>query len=214
MRYIMALVKVDLFAADKKMSSRVEEYVKVRVLKKAINKSYAEKIDSINNSIKSANNLIGTIAEDTVPAILASLNASLDATIKERDEQIKKECTFELTENDKTFKRALKGLNVGENDRISRAIIVWFKHYNLDVTNSTLLADIISAIGGKEDYNKFVDTEGQNGLSVNESNALNMLYWVAFNHMATMGTIKPAQIPDIIKNNFGKAAKEAKKNNK
>ena len=204
------MVKVDLFKADKTMSTRVEEYVKCRILRKAIMKEYNDKISAIDTSVENLEKLRGSILEDKIEPQKAQFLIAREELITKRDEQIKKEATFEFTQGDKDFRKALKGLDMN-SPVIAEQVIAWFNNYNLDITDSQLLADILLAIGGKEDFNKLVDTEGLDAVAVDNTRALSMLYWVAFRHMAQAGTIKPAQIPDIIKNNFGKVAKANKK---
>ena len=202
--------RVDLYQANKTMSGRVEEYVKCRVIRKAIMKDYSDKIKGLEMSIENLDKLKGSILEDTIDDRKAELAlAKLDLEEK-RDAQLKAEAVFEFTKADKDFKKALKGLSV-DNPAVEQAIIDWFNNYNLDVTDSTLLADILQAIGGKEDFHKLVDSDGTDAIVVDNNRALSMLYWVAFRHMATAGTIKKAQIPEIIRNNFGTEAKKAKK---
>lgn len=202
--------KIDFTKADRTMSTRVEEYVKVRILRKAIQKDYSDKIKAIDSSLENLEKLKGSLLEDSIPGQRALYVEQREALIKACDEQIAKECTFEYTENDKNFKKALKGVDCNNTDVVSAAVITWFKAYNLDVTDTYFLNDIISAIGGKEDYHKLVDTDGENGVSVDNNRALSTLYWVAFNAMVVAGTISKAQIPDIIKNNYGEVAKQNK----
>lgn len=204
------LVNVDLFQAKKEMSTRVEEYVKCRILAKKIKKEYADKIAAIESKLGNLDTWVGSIFEKDIPAQQKAWEDEIADLESKRDEQLKTEAKFDFTKGDKEFKKALKGLDMN-NPKIEQEIIKWFSNYDLDVTNSVLLYDIIDAIGGKEDFNKLVDTEGLDAVSVDNSRALSMLYWVAFRHMATVGTIKKAQIPDIIKDNFGKVAKQKKK---
>ena len=145
-----------------------------------------------------------------IPAQEKKLRDEISELQEKCDKQLKDEAKFEFTEGDKAFKKTLKGLDVND-PKIEQAVIDWFMNYKLDVTNSTLLYDVMDAIGGKEDFNKLVDTEGLDAISVDNTRALSMLYWVAFRAMANAGTIKKAQIPDIIKDNFGKVAKQKKK---
>lgn len=201
---------VDLFKANKTMSARTEEYVKCRVLRKAIMKDYGDKISAIDMSIANLEKLRGSILESTIDTQRAELIVAKEDLISKRDAQLKAEAVFEFTDADKKFKKALKGLSM-DSPVIIEQVVLWFKNYELDVTDSTLLAEIMLAIGGKEDFHKLVDAEGLDGVSVDNNRALSMLYWVLFRHMATVGTIKPAQIPDIIKNNFGTEARKAKK---
>ena len=201
---------VDLFKADKKMSARVEEYVKCRVLRKAIMKDYGDKIKAVDANLENQEKLRGSIHEDTIEAQKAQLLLAREELIEERNKQIAAEATFEFTDGDKKFKKTLKGVSM-DDPKVESAVVEWFKNYDLDVADSTLLSDILTAIGGKEDFNKLVDSEGVDGVTVDNNRALSMLYWVLFRHMATVGTIKPTQIPEIIRNNFGKAAKAAKK---
>lgn len=202
--------KIDLSKADRTMSARVENYVKARILRKAIQKDYADKIKAIDNSIENLKKLEGSILEDSIKPQTEMYLEQRVTLVNARDEQIAKECTFEFTENDKKFKKALKGVDCNNTELVSNAVVEWFKAYSLDVVDTYFLSDIVSAIGGKEDYNKLVDSDGENGLSVDNNKALSMLYWVAFNTMVKACTISKAQIPDILKNNYGKVAKDNK----
>lgn len=202
--------KVDLFQAKKEMSNRVENYVKCRVLRKAIMKDFGDQIKAIDLSIANLEKLRGSILEKNIEPQKADFLVAREELVAKRDEQIKREAIFEFTDADKKFKKALKGLSM-DSPVIAEQVIEWFKNYGLDVSDSQLLADILLAIGGKEDFHKLVDADGIDGVSVDNNRALSMLYWVLFKHMATVGTIKPAQIPDIIRDNFGTKAKEAKK---
>lgn len=214
---------VDLFVGDKAMNGRVEEFVKCRVLYKAIRKDYESKIQKAKDEIISAENCDGSMHAKTPEEKLA-LYEKLENIIKERDNLISKDATFEFTKADRVFKKALKGLSM-DSPVIAEAIIEWFSNYNLDVTDSLLLADIISAIGGKEDIHKLVDSNGADGVSVDNNRALSMVYWVTFKHLVAVNLIKPAQIPEIIGKNFGEKAraeikerkrqlKKSQKNNK
>lgn len=202
--------KIDLFGASKTMSTRVEEYVKCRVLRKSIMKNFNDQIKAIEQSLKNLENLRGSIREDQIDFQKESFLEKKESLLEKRDEQLKKEATFEFTEADKAFKKALKGRSM-DSPVIETEVIKWFSNYGLDVTDTQLLADVLSAIGGKEDFNRLVDTDGIDGITVDNNRALSMLYWTAFYHMANAGTIKPAQIPEIIQENFGQKAQEAKK---
>ena len=219
------LINVDLFRADKDTSTRVAEYVRCRIMKKSINKSYKDTIESLENEIANGEEslsripqtLAGSIDEDKIPSVLEAKKVEIDGyrksladTIKKRDEQIAKEATFAFTTADNAFKKALKGLELND-PKVEEEVIKWFSNYGIDVSNSVLLFDILDAIGGKEDFNRLVDSEGLDGVSVDNSRALSMLYWIAFRHMATVGTIKSAQIPENIRENFGKVARDKKK---
>jgi len=195
------------------MSTRVEEYVKCRVLAKKIKKEYADKIAAIQKKLDNLATWEGSIFEKDIPAQEKIWKDEIKELEEKRDKQLKDEAKFDWTKGDKEFKSTLKGLDVND-PKVEQAIIDWFKNYELDVTNSVLLYDILDAIGGKEDFNKLVDSEGLDAVSVDNTRALSMLYWVAFRHMAQAGTIKKAQIPDIIKDNFGKVAKQKKKDAK
>lgn len=203
--------KLDFTVADRTMSTRVEEYVKCRILRKKIQKDYSERILALKLSMDNLDKLKGSLLEDKDGSERQKYADAIKVLEVERDNQLSKEATFEFTDGDKAFRKALKGLDTNNEVEVTKAIIAWFKNYNLDVTDTYFLHDICLAIGGKEDYNKLVDSDGINGLSVDNNRALSMLYWVAFNAMVVAGTISKAQIPDIIKNNFGKKARAEKR---
>ena len=214
--------RVDLFAADRSMSENVVEFTQCVILRKKIQMEYKARIEAVQNALDNLDNLAGSILADSIPEKRVEYTVALEQLVKARDEQIEAEAKFEKTAGDKRFIKALKGCHVYGYATITSAIRKWFEDYGLDVAETDLESEIMDAIGGKVNFNELVDSCGTNALTVDNNRALQMLYWTLFRRMTIVGTIKEAQIPEIIRNNYGrkaiaakKAAKaEAKKNNK
>jgi len=210
--------RVDLFTAKREMSINVAEYTRCVILRKKIQMEYKAQIESVQNALDNLENLKGSIHEDKIPEMRKTYEESLVALVKARDEQIEAEAKFEKTAGDKRFVKALKNSHVYGYSTITGAIREWFQDYGLDVADTTLESEIRDAIGGKVNFNELVDSCGTSAITVDNNRALQMLYWTTFKYMVVVGTIKEAQIPDIIRNNYGRKAiaakKEAKKANK
>ena len=203
--------RVDLFTAKREMSINVMEFTKCVILRKKIQMEYKARIDATQTALDNLDNLQGSILADTIPQRREELLVALDALVKARDAQIEAEAKFEKTAGDKKFVKALKNCHVYGYSTIAMAIREWFEDYGLDVAESTLESEIMLAIGGKVNFNELVDSCGTEAITVDNNRALQMLYWTLYRHMVIVGTIKEAQIPEIIRNNYGRKAIAAKK---
>lgn len=200
---------VDLYNAE--LTARVAEFTTVRILRKKIGLEYADQINTRKESIAGLAKLEGSaLWTDEVRDEIAKKQAEIVRLQDEKDAVMKREATFTLSKCDRAFKKALKGLHV-DDDRIALAIIEWFDAYGVDVRTSYLLKDILRAIGGKESFTELCDTYGRNAVVVDESRALNMLYWVTFGACVSKGSIKEAVIPSLIWDKYASECIEARK---
>lgn len=205
------LNRVDFFKADRSMSTRVVEYMRCKVWKKAIQLEYAKKINDVQKILDSLEKLSGSLIAEKSDDTKISCLAQIAKYEKERDEQIEKETKFSLTDADKVFKKAVKKAD-GAADLVAEAVCAWFKEYGVDVENTYFLEEVLSHFGSKFDFRKLVTTDGADARALDASRALDMMYATAYTHMATVGTIKVAQIPEIVRDKY--APKKSKKQNK
>ena len=197
---------VDLFNLS--MTTRINEYAQCRILRKKIGLEYAERISALKASIEGLRKLEGSaLWSDDVKAEIEAKDGLILKLEDERKEQLKKDATFTLTKADRAFKKALHC----DDDKIALAVVEWFDQYSVDVRSSYLLKDILRAIGGKESFGELVSTDGRNAVVVDESRALNMLYWVAFGACVEKGAIKAATLPDIIREKYAPKPKKSEK---
>lgn len=193
------------------MGINVAEFTKCVILRKKIQAEYKVRIEAVQNALDNLDNLKGSILADTIPQRREELTVALDQLVKDRDAQIEAEAKFEKTAGDKKFVKTLKGCHVYGYATITGAIREWFSDYNLDVADTVLESEIMDAIGGKVNFNEFVDSCGTNGITVDNNRALQMLYWVLYRHLVIVGIIKEHQIPEVIRDNYGRKAIAAKK---
>lgn len=201
--------KTNYFEINKSVSTRVVEFATLRILKKEIQLEYGRKIDKVREQIKYLNEMqednSQIMTKEQITGKLAEKYAEIEELELARNEQIKNEATFELTDNDKALKKALKGTSYDDINGIFDALKEWFSNYNYDLSDKeTLCQQLLSAIGAKEDFKKLCASNGSAILVVNNTKALDMLYWVLFEGMVQAGTIKNAQLPEIIVDKYGK----------
>lgn len=204
--------KFDWFKADRVLSERVVEYMRCKVWKKAIQLEYDKKIGDLQDSIEKLNNLEGSVFADKLPEMRNLYLAQIADYEQKRDEQIKAEAKFDLSDNDKTFKKALAKAGTAA-DLQADAVIDWFNNYNLDISDSYFLEEVLAYFGGKFDFKQFVTTDAQDARKLDAARALEMVYCSAYTHMLRVGTIKATQIPEIVREKYApKAKKKSKKN--
>ena len=199
---------VDLY--NNELTSRIADFTVCRIMRKKIGLEYADRINTLKESIVGLAKLEGSVLwTDAVRDEIAKKQAEIVRLEEEKAAVMKRDATFAPTKADKSFKKSLKGLHV-DDDRIALAIIEWFDAYGVDVRSSYLLKDILRAIGGKESFTELCDSHGQNAVVVDESRALNMLYWVTFGACVSKGSIKAANVPSIIWEKYATESREAK----
>ena len=202
--------RINYFDADRTMSIRVSEFMRCYVWKTEIKLRYQSQIEEAEKALELIDNLRGSIHESAVPAMKDAQILKISALKEERDKLIAEEATFALTEADKEFKRRIRKNPVCAES----AIIDWFKEYNLDVEDTALVDEILSATGEKISNRQIVASRGKVATVFNETNCLKMLYAKAYEHMVNAGTIKPTQIPSLMMDKYSPKKKTSKKSAK
>lgn len=209
----MMIKKVDFFMGKRDFSAHVAEFMRCKIWKKAIQLEFQKKIEDAQDDLRKIeqSKLLGSIfAEKLDEAKVAGL-AQIALLEQQRDEQIKAEAKFELSDADKELKKALKNAS-GSADLIANAVIAFFAEQGLEVEETYFLDEILDDFGKKFDFKTFVATQGQDARALDVNRALEMVYCASYTHMLRVGTIKPAQIPEIVREKF--APKQEKKNKK
>lgn len=200
----------DFFCADREMSNRVSEFFRCVLRKKEINLEYSNKIAELNNSVENLEKLAGSVMEEQIPTLKQAAYDQLKTFEEERTNLIKEQATFEYTQADKDFKKAMSK-NPAADD-VMEEVAKWFDNYGLNVRDTFFMEEVCGTFGMKIDYKTMVKTEGKNVLKVDANNALKNMYACAYEHMVAVGTIKAAQIPELVRNKY--MPKKTKKNNK
>ena len=207
--------KVDFFQSAKTLSTRTSEFFRVVLKKAELNAVYSSKISANETSISAIDDMLenGTNMDVPVEELnkmrenYVTMNESLK---KEWDKLVLEQATFELTKEDKAFKKAMK--NATSIDDVKKAVRDFFKAYKLTVDNTTFETAVLEAIGKKVNVKTLVKSNGTKALVWDVANALKNLYAVSFEWMVEAGTIKNADIPSVLAEKYAK--KSNKKNNK
>lgn len=206
-----------MFDANKELMDRVAKFVDLKVLRTQYVEEARQNISATKKLIKGLDNLDGSIFADSKEEKKASYESDIETFEKALADKLEKMDKFELLECDKNFKKSLRGISCDDTKTIKSAVRGFFKTYNLEVKGTDLETSICNAIGGKVNMKQFVKTEGKDGVTINENNALLMLYWITFNYGVVAGTCKAQMIPEILKNKYikdGKVNKEVAKTQK
>jgi hypothetical protein len=206
-----ATKKVDFFQSAKTLSARTSKFFRVVIKKAELNAIYSERIAANETSIASINDMLsrGTDLNVTVEELekMRENYVTINEALKnEWEKLLKEQATFEFTEDDKAFKKALKSASSQED--VIKAVRVFFKGYKLEVANTTFEAAILESIGKKVDVKTIVKSNGTKALSYDANNALKNLYGVSFEAMVEAGTIKAADIPSVLAKKYEKKSKK------
>ena len=206
--------KTDLFAANKDMSSRVADYMRIKVWNVTIKARLEKAIKDGEQRIETLEGLAHDTGKDYSEAIadVEKVVEDAKANYKKLVEEGEK---FELTENDKEFYANYKKDTVAKE----AAIVKWFKKYGLDLkADEDLVVDLADAISGarklsgrgivRANAEKFTDNVRT------KNDVMTVFYGRLSERMLEAGTLKPEAIPEDVRAFYApkKAVKGVKKN--
>jgi len=199
---------IDMFKAQREFADRVAKFVDLKVLRAEYAEDYRVQTSATKKLIESTSKTLeGSIFAESIPERLAQYQADLDAFRVAYEERLAQMDKFELSDDEKALRKALKGVSCDDTTVIKKALQDFFSKYDLDIKGTDFEKSLLNTLGGKVDMRKFVKSEGTDGVSFNTSGALNLIFWVTFNYMVSAGTIKAAMIPDCLKAKYVKDGK-------
>ena len=206
--------KVDFFQSARTLSTRTSEFFRCVIKKAELNEIYGSKIKANETSIASIDDMLinGTKMDVTTDDLnrMRENYVTINEGLKlEWDKLIKEQTTFEYTDHDKKFRKAMKSATCLED--VKKAVEVFYLAYKLDVTGTTFETAVLESIGKKVDTKTVIKSNGTKAMKYDVANALKNLYGVGFEWMVEAGTIKPTQIPTVLADKY---TKKTKKNNK
>ena len=206
---------IDFFQSSKELASRTSEFFRCVVKKAELNTIYGAKIENNNNSIAGIDDMLekGTkmdVTKEDLERMRANYITMNEALKLEWDKLLAEQATFEYTEHDKKFRKAMK--DAKNIDNVKLAVRSFFKSYKLDIENTTFETAVLDSIGKKVDTRTIVKSNGTKALKYDVTNALKNLYGVGFEFMVEAGTIKPADIPTVLVDKYSKKSKSKKSN--
>ena len=196
---------INMFDAKREFAERVAKYVDLKVLRAQYAEEYRLQVTSTKQLIANLDSLKGTLFEDTIEERLTQYQSDLETFEMAYKDRLEKMEAFELNNDEKALRKALKNVSVDDTKAIKTALADYFAKMGLDIKGTNLEKSLLNALGGKVDMRKFVKTEGTDGVSFNASGAVNLIFWITFNYMVGAGTINKANIPDCLKAKYIKA---------
>lgn len=203
--------RVDFYSATKQLSLDVAEYIRVVVAKKDINLTYSNKVNELNETIERVENLSGSVFAGRVEELKANAYEALKKYEEERKRLIEEQATYTKSDNDKRLEKVFKSKKGVTYESATEALIEWFMHYNLDITDTYLLEEIMDSFGSVQDIKTLVRSDAMKIMKVDYNKVLQKVYGICYEHMAG-ATIKPAQIPELVRDKY--MPRKSKKSNK
>lgn len=211
--------KTDLFKADKVMAERVSEFMRTKVWGITLKARFKKEEETILASIEGLKKLDGSVLAEKGADSISALEDKLDELAEKLSKQLEEEAKFDFTDNDKNFYKGYKSAK--SEEAVCSAIIGWFATYNLAVEkDSDIVVAINDAISGKKKASastiiksgakQFVDEKRSKG------DVIGLLYGVLAERMLEVGTLKPTEIQEDVREFYApkKKEKKAKKESK
>ena len=188
--------KINMFEASKEMSTRVAEFMKVRVYGATIQTRYKRDIGEIDEKIAKTPELLkGSIFEEKTDEIIAELEIQRETISAQYQELREKADKFEFTQADNDFYKEYK------NGNVEAGLIAWCKAYNLTIDGTDFMQTLANAISGVKNANaKTIITSGAKKFTSirNKGDILKVLYGTIAEKMLAVGTLKPEQLDDDV----------------
>ena len=205
--------KANMFKADREMAVRVADFATFYISRITDSRRHANLIKSIDGTIKGLNNSLGSALDKD--AALAAIEGEL-ALKDAENARYKKACEdrakWVWAEEDVELYKAISAYNSSMNpsteqtEAVQKAVIAWFKAWGLTTDKDTnLVKDIVRATGGlRMASGKTVVNSGAETWTASRTKAdvLKVAYAVTLQYMIKAGTVKPAAIPDDIREAF------------
>lgn len=192
---------VDLFQADRKMAERVADYMQKKVWGITLKVYLKKEVEKLENSIKGLENCRGSIVGTNVDDAIGQLRNKIAEAQEKTAKQIKEEARFEWTDADNAFFKAYKSADT--QAQIYTALEKWFATYHLEVANTKLEESIVDAIRGERNAtSRTIIRSGAEKFTEQKrtkNDVLKLLYGKLAERMLQAGTLKPASIPEEIR---------------
>lgn len=208
--------KVDLYQANKTMSVRVADYMNKKVWGIALKTRYRQTIDQLTQSIEAQEKLRGSIFGDECDTLITTMTAQIEQTKKKLAEELEKDATFTWDDNDKKFYKAYEKATT--QAQVYRAVQCWFEAYGLFTDDANFIHDLMATFAGsKKASNKTIIRSEATQFTEDKrskGDVLALFYGRLAEIMLEKGTLKPAAIPEDIREFYAPKKKASKKSNK
>lgn len=187
-----------MFTAKKTLSTRVADFMTKTVWNGVLKTRLKAEADAIRVKMANVENLRGSImdTDNRVDIMLGQYTQELADLEKKYAQQIEEEARFTYTEDDNAFFQAYK------KGDIQGAVLAWAGSYDLDLNGTDFLGEVVDAVSGRKaaSFRKIVKSEGREfTTNRTKQDVLKTLYGTFADKMIAAGTLKPAQIPEDVR---------------
>ncbi len=200
--------KVDFFNLDKEFSDRVVNYMIKKVWRRELQLKYEQELNKLYEKLDRIKNLENSILKEEIYDKRKNILAKIGKLELQKQKDLK-DSKFEEIETDKKFKKIVK---TSQGANAVDAVREFYSYWGLDISHSYFEDELISAFGKKAfSIKTLVETCGKDSVTFNVTDAWGLLYTMAYARMVQVGTIKPIQIPEIIREKYTVNQKKNKK---
>ena len=199
--------KINYFTVSRELSSMVSTYMFRFVWQNEVRSTYGGRISYYKAALDGESNI--TVYNGENPLSREELLVKIDDLQKEQASILSAKWLYD---NDKTvvaLKTACRGADSAD---VKKAIATFLKDMGIDSENaSRIVGQAIMDCGSSMNCKVLVESDGKRVRKFNANKALSCTMAILFEEMVQAGTIKPVQIPTLLRDKYTKKPKTSTK---
>lgn len=200
--------KVNYYAISKELSNMVSTYMFRFVWQNEVRATYSPKIAYYRLALDDKNTTVKGI--DEKPLTREQILSRIDDLENEMADILSAKWRYENDKDVVELKNACRG---AESADVKKAITTFLAHAGMDSENATrIVKQAIIDCGSSMNCRVLVQSDGTKVRKFNANKALSCTMAILFEEMVQAGTIRPVQIPSLLRDKYGKKEQKGKKN--
>lgn len=198
--------KINYFTVSRELSNMVSTYMFRFVWQNEVRATYAPKIAYYRLALDDKNTTVKGI--DEKPLTKEQILSRIDDLENEMNDILSAKWLYENDKDVVELKNACRG---AESADVKKALTTFLAHAGIDSENATrIVKQAITDCGTSMNCRVLVQSEGTKVRKFNANKALSCTMAILFEEMVQAGTIKPVQIPSLLRDKYSKKAKTPK----
>lgn len=199
--------KVNYYAISKELSNMVSTYMFRFVWQNEVRATYGPKIAYYRLALDDKNTTVKGI--DETPLTKEQILVRIDELESEMADILSAKWRYENDKDVVELKNACRG---AESADVKKALTTFLAHAGMDSENATrIVKQAIIDCGSSMNCRVLVQSEGTKVRKFNANKALSCTMAILFEEMVQAGTIKPVQIPTLLRDKYAKKGKTSAK---
>ena len=199
--------KINYFTVSRELSSMVSTYMFRFVWQNEVRYTYGGRISYYKAALEGESNI--TVYNGEVALSREELLVKIDNLQKEQAAILSAKWLYDNDKAVVALKTACRGADSAD---VKKAIATFLKDMGIDSENaSRIVGQAIMDCGSSMNCKVLVESEGKRVRKFNANKALSCTMAILFEEMVQAGTIKPVQIPSLLRDKYAKKGKTSAK---